>query len=397
MPLSLYGFMGWAILGLALTGCSQSSAAVDRVNVQPTATPTATESVIEIEPTATPVPFTATPTQTATPLPTATATPTLTPSPSPTPTPALRQLTTGDCCVQPFFSPDSTQVLFIDKPTPNAPSGIYGVDINSPPGEPVLINDVIGFRSPDRNIVATIEGDVAHFTNEATGQTWRVNTGGNRPRFSPDGEQILWSASDREGPYDRRQTDIWLANLDGSNPQRLVSVTGGGFAGWLPDGRHFLLISRDNPDEEAQTLSKYNIGTGQRTNLVTEKRLRGVEISPGGGWLAYFLTFTGEPDRSGVWVISSNGAAQYKLDVPGFGAYRWRDDNTLLYIPMRASARKSMQLWAVDVPANQSRPLTDPAQLTFSISNGDWGVSPDGQHIVFVNSTDQNIWLITLP
>jgi Tol biopolymer transport system component len=56
-----------------------------------------------------------------------------------------------------------------------------------------------------------------------------------------------------------------------------------------------------------------------------------------------------------------------------------------------------MQLWAVDVSANQSQPLTDPTSLSFSISNGDWELSPDGQHIIFVNSADQNIWLITLP
>jgi hypothetical protein len=41
---------------------------------------------------------------------------------------------------------------------------------------------------------------------------------------------------------------------------------------------------------------------------------------------------------------------------------------------MRNSAEKSMQLWAVDVSANQSRPLTNPDLTQFSICNGDWDV-----------------------
>ena len=64
---------------------------------------------------------------------------------------------------------------------------------------------------------------------------------------------------------------------------------------------------------------------------------------------------------------------------------------------MLSPGQESMQLWAIEVATNQSRPLTDPASLSFSISNGDWEVSPDGRQVIFVNSADQNIWLITLP
>jgi len=41
---------------------------------------------------------------------------------------------------------------------------------------------------------------------------------------------------------------------------------------------------------------------------------------------------------------------------------------------MRNSTEESMQLWAVDVRANQSGPLTNPDLTLFSISNGDWDV-----------------------
>lgn len=392
-----------ALLGLIIlmiTGCSDAVSATQRASNTSSVTPidNTIEPDRQLDSTATPTPVTPTPTptatQTATPEPSPTATLTLTPSPSPTPLPSLRQLTEGGCCVQPFFSPNGRRALFIDKPAPDAPVGIYGVDLNDPQPTPELVEETVGFRSADRTIVATVEGQLIRFTNETTGQSWTVNTGGNWPRFAPDNSQILWEARDQEGPYDRRRSDIWLADLDGSNPRLLTSVVGGGFTGWLPDSRQILLIDRDNLDEEDRTLLLYDLANDRRTDLAREKRLRGIEVSPGGRWIAYFLTFADDPEKDGIWVVSTDGTRRIKLDIP-FGAYRWRSDRTLFYIPLRESPQESMQLWEVDVESSQSRPITNPDTLQFSISNGDWEVSPDGQYIIFVNSLDQNIWLIT--
>ncbi len=365
----------------------------------PSATATKTVPTSTTTPTTTPIPPTSTltPSPTSTSSPTSSPTPTPSPSPTPTPLPILSQLTQGGCCVQPFFSPNGEQILFIDKPNPQAPTGIYGIEIKQPLSTPVLLNEIIGFRNPNRTIVVTLEGDFANFFNETSGESWRVNTGGNRVHFSPDGSQILWSATDREGPYDRRQSDIRLADLDGSNQRLLLSTYGGGFGAWLPTGQHILILNRDNLDQEERTLFLYDLKTEQRTDLVREKRLRGLRISPGGSWITYFLTFDDDPQKNGVWAVSSDGNIQQKLNLPGFGDYHWRNDNILLYIPIRTSAAESMQLWALDVSTNQSWPLTDPETLSFSISNGDWQISPTGQQIVFVNSADQNLWLITLP
>lgn len=349
--------------------------------------------------TATPIAIAAQPTVTDTPLPLPTASPTATDPATPTPLPAapeLRQLVQGGCCVQPFFSPDSQQVLFIDKPDPEAPVGIYGIDLTNPQATPTLIDDVIGFRSPDRTIVATMDGAFARFVNETTGESWSVDTGGNWPRYSPDAQQILWEARDQEGPFDTRQTDIWLADLRGNDPRIVTTVTGGGFVGWLPDNQRIVLTSRDVPGQEIQTLSVLDVTNSQQTLVAREKRIRGIEISPDGSWIAFFVTFSDTPGNSGIWVATPDGTRLQQLNVPDFGTYQWRDDTTLIYIPMRQSIEESMQLWSVDVLTNESRPLTDPEVQTFSISNGDWEVSPDGQRVVFVNSADQNLWLISL-
>ncbi|RME46358.1 MAG: hypothetical protein D6791_08505, partial [Chloroflexi bacterium] len=63
--------------------------------------------------------------------------------------PSLRRLTTGGCCTQPFWSPDSRQVLFIDRPAPDAPVGIWGVDVTQPQSAPELVTERIGFYTGD--------------------------------------------------------------------------------------------------------------------------------------------------------------------------------------------------------------------------------------------------------
>jgi Tol biopolymer transport system component len=322
------------------------------------------------------------------------ATPTL---PQPVEAPELRQLTRNGCCVQPAFSPDNRQVLFIDQPEAGAPSGIYGVTLADPRPTPTLVDEVIGFRSDDRTIVAVPRGDLTYFTNETTGQSWTIDTNGNWPRISPDNQRVLWVATDTEGPYDQRQSDIWLADLDGANPRLLFSTYGGGFTGWFPDSQRLLFTGRNYPGDEQQILFMYDLETNRRTDLFSHKRLRGGELSPGGSWVSVFITFADDPQDNGLWLIRTDGSEQRRLELPHFGAYRWRDDETLLFIPMRAPAETSMQFWTIDAATGQWQPLTDPAALPFSLSNGDWDVSPDGRSVVFVNSADQNLWLISLP
>ena len=64
-------------------------------------------------------------------------------------------------------------------------------------------------------------------------------------------------------------------------------------------------------------------------------------------------------------------------------------------IPFRPEA-VSHEFWEMDINTGETRRLTDPDVIPFKIANGDWAVSPDGRHVVFVESRDRNIWLLTL-
>ncbi len=340
------------------------------------------------------------PTQTSPPPPAATSTP-LPPSPTPvieaTPTaaPSLVQLTNGGCCVQPFWSSDGGRVLYIDRPDPGAPAGIYSVDLQG--GPPQLFTQRLGLYSADMHYLAFPQNGAAVIERLADGQRWRVANGGRAVSFSPDGSQIAWTAGQSGPPFDTAQRRIWISNLDGSDARAVADVIAGGLNGWFPDGR-LLLSGRRDPSEAQSALWALTPGEtaleSRWQELARAERMRSVSLSPGGSWLVYLVSFAGDPAADGIWLVDTLGGAPRRLAL--FGGYQWQDDGHLLVIPLEPGA-PSQQLWQVDASSGQALPLTGPAVTPFKIANGDWSLSPEGRRIAFVSALDNNIWLLTLP
>jgi Tol biopolymer transport system component len=334
-----------------------------------------------------------TPTVAAFPTERPTGTPEPTPTITPTPTPELRQLTTGGCCVMPSWSPDSKQVLFIDKPASQAEAGVYAVDIDRTQ-EPQLAGRV-GIYSPDRSLVA-YPVDVRTVVEKlSTGDRWVIPNNGQAVEFSPDNRRVAWEAEAISGPYDQRQNDIFMANYDGTDAVKVARVYGGGLVGWLPRGLGMMFLGRASLSTHDRTLTMLDLRTNEAIDLVTAERISGVGISPGGSWAAYYISFNPDDERNGIWVQRTDGSGARKLDM--WGAYQWRDDSHLLVIPARNSSDQAFEIWEVDAATGEKRKLTDAAMTLLDILNGDWRVSPDGRHVVFVNSADRNLWLLQLP
>jgi len=81
------------------------------------------------------------------------------------------------------------------------------------------------------------------FVMDAEGTSVRQLTSGGfhtQPRWSPKGDAIAYTA--RQGVH-----DIWLINVDGSNPRRLTGGVGDSQgATWAPSGRHLAFQSNRN-------------------------------------------------------------------------------------------------------------------------------------------------------
>ena len=318
------------------------------------------------------------------------------PSPSPTAAPLLRQLTTGGCCTQPFWSPDSQRVLFLDRPSTEAASGFWSIGLEG--GAPELFTDRLGIYSRDMQLLAYPEQGQTVVERLADGQRWIIPSGGRAISFSPDSRFVAWTEGPPGPPFDTPQRQVWISQFDGSEARAVFAVYGGGFAGWMPDGK-ILINGRLEQSEEAQTIWAFSLDSGEIFELAKGSRLRGLALSPDGGWLAYQVTFemdaAGETSaENGLWLVNTQTGERSRLDL--FGAYRWRDDHRLLIIPLDLSST-AHRIYQVDASSKEVQPITDPGVTPFKVANGDWTVSPDGKHIAFISTGDQNIWLLTLP
>ena len=139
----------------------------------------------------------------------------------------------------------------------------------------------------------------------------------------------------------------------------------------------------------------FSLQDGATVELARENRLRSGSISPGGSWVVYLTTFTGDADRDGLWAVRSDGSEPRKL--PFFGPHHWLDDERLIYIPTRSSPDEGLALWKMNLETGQTVPLTDPETIPLRIEGGNWTPSSDGKKVAFVSAVDQNIWLINLP
>ena len=68
----------------------------------------------------------------------------------------------------------------------------------------------------------------------------------------------------------------------------------------------------------------------------------------------------------------------------------------MLVIPLDLDAT-SPALLQVDLAANEWQTLIDPKLGSISIANNDWQVSPDGEKLVFLDSSSRALWLLELP
>lgn len=376
-------------LGLLLAGCQG--------NAQPPLSSTAAPTP-DANPVQRPNPTLAAPTTTASPLTATPDPPTATPNPptaTPTPAPVLRRLTEPGCCSQPFWSPDSQQVWYIDRPD-ERPAGIWGVSVTGDQA-PVQVLARPAFFSPDGVFIYYLENRQTVIERRSDGQRWTPPTQGRPVLFSPDGQSILWQVSlATQGLFDRQPTEVWIGGLDGSNARPVLTVYGGGVSDWFPDGRRLLVTGKRDRNESDRAVFIYDLESGAVTELMRAQRPRNAALSPDGSWVVVMNTFSDDPAQDGIWLIRANGGARRKLPPELFGAFTWRDGTHLLVIPM-ALEGSSHAVWEVEASTGASRRLTDPAVTPISIADGDWRLSPNGKWLAFVAAEDWAIWVISLP
>ncbi len=284
--------------------------------------------------------------------------------------------------------------MFVDKPGETASAGIWGVKLNGEP--PQLITSQVGIFSPDFKYVAYPKATETIIAEVNGSKQWVVREAGGRSiSFSPDSKLISWQVSSSLVNFDLRTVDVWVANVDGTQAKKIVSLFGGNVSWWLPDSTKMLATVR----KEANTdpiLNILNIADGKLTPIAQAPSFRSTMLSPDGTWIIYQIAFSGDANKDGIWGVRSDGKNLRRLEV--FGSYRWRSEGKILFVPLESiTGKQSHRFIEVDAATGNVRALTDPNITSFRIANGDWNLSPDGKRVVFLNAEDRNLWMLELP
>jgi murein DD-endopeptidase MepM/ murein hydrolase activator NlpD len=294
-----------------------------------------------------------------------------------------------------WWNPSDLNAVYLIDAIPGQPTGVFRQPLDGStreyvqPAPPDLL-------SPDGTITVRRTPDAyMRITRETDGMAWQVTTEGVYPAVSPDDKRLLWELvyGDIVPGSSTPPVAMIVSNIDGSLVRRVYTQSGG-YSMWL-DAHRLLIVKRPPFTAETQ-LYILDIDDPQMSPelLGIYPFLHGLEVAPGGGMIAYFLPFQENPDDSGVYVQSTEpGSTARKL--PFFGAYQWRDDHTLFALSYDVST-DAHALGVVDVQTGDMRWLTDPADVPIRIANGDWSVSPDGTRLVYVDSVDFGLYLLTV-
>lgn len=306
----------------------------------------------------------------------------------------LRPLTIGGCCAHPWWDAlDANRFYFIDG-IDDQPANVfqYTLDGSQPlisieEAPPMLL-------SPDGSYQVTRVNGQITIRRLADMTEWVVDTQGALPAVSPGNSQLLWEIW--KGSYlpgETAQTvETWVSNLDGSQARRIL-VQPGGWSVWLDDAR--VLIVTPVVDRTDTTLTIYDTRDESSYVLGTWNWLRNLSVAPGGGRLMFFMVWQSDPNADGVYTIETQaGAIPQKM--PWFGGWRWRDSDSVYYIPYDATSSQHILAY-YHIPSGINRYLTDMVATPLSVANADWSVAPDGNAILFRNALDMNLWLLKIP
>lgn len=305
-----------------------------------------------------------------------------------------RRLTDGGCCAGAWWSDDSWQVRFVDKPEDALTAGIYGAPVWPPESAVALLSSEVLESALANPLVVRPGRGYAMIEDTASGDKWPLPTDGKPLRISPDGARAVWWDAPRERYVHDTLVRIYGSDIYGFDDRELGALYGAEVIGFLRDSRFALVAGRPARQDATRLLASLDLEEGSMKELDSGAWLGEVLLAPEGGWAAYLISLDREqPEENGVWVVPTSGGEPWRQD--WVGSYRWRDAHRLLYIPMELEGRTNT-LWQLDVETRETAPLLGQDVPYFRVANNDWSVSPDGESIVFRSELDRNLWVIDL-
>ena len=248
----------------------------------------------------------------------------------------------------------------------------------------------------------------------------------SNPKLSPDGQQILYSRSWINMVDDKRETDLWIMNKDGSTNRFFLNGSNGK---WSPNGDKIAFTKKGEPNG-TQIFIKYLGVEGEPTQITKlEKTPSSMEWSPDGKYIAFLMHVSSEPalkpigvpsrpkeakwtkgpqvidqvdyrqDRVGflergfnqLFIVSAEGGTARQITFGEYdnvsGGIEWsKDSKSIIFSsyqkPEAEYARGQSNLYSVNINTLKLTELTSREGTESSPR-----ISPDGTKIAFVGST----------
>lgn len=303
---------------------------------------------------------------------------------------SLRQIG-GDCCVNAWWHPTDPDGLRVINGVPNQRANVEAWSAETGMVTGIVESAPPANKSPDSTLSIYEAPNYVTIQRATDGAEWVVYTGAS-PAVSTDNSKLVWVTRSGARVPGRAAVpaSVWVADINGENARIILSDAGFNVR-WLDADR--LLITQRFAGR-ITALNVYDTRDGSVTSLGNYRNLRGLSVSPGGGRLMFMLTWQDDPTLDGVYVLDTvAGATPQRL--PWFGGWRWRDRDSVYYLPLDANSRFH-SLAYYHIPSGENRVLTTPDTLPFTIKNGDWDVSADGRRIVFQEAADNGLWLLEM-
>lgn len=211
--------------------------------------------------------------------------------------------------------------------------------------------------------------------------------------FSPDGRLLAISATSSSS----RQSQVFVANADGSNPRLVVSASPSYFHGWSPDGQSLAVVGR----RDGKQYDLYRVpaaGGDEQALTATPAHEDGPDYSRDGRWI-YFNS-----DRAGggdIWRMPAAGEGpgeRLAQRVTSDAREDWfphpsPDGRWLVFLsfPPGTAGHNSrdlrVQLRAIPLPGDSTAPAEPQVLVEFTGGQGTINVnswSPDSRRFAYV-------------
>jgi eukaryotic-like serine/threonine-protein kinase len=327
-------------------------------------------------------------------------------SPSVSPSLQLDRLTADPGLNEtPAISPDGSLIAYASDRAGNGDLDIWVQHRGG--GEPVRIthenyDEFDPAFSPDSSQLAYATPRGIYLVPALGGEARRVTDQGLRPRFSPDGRQILYRDFVNAGV-----SRVFVVEIGSDQPRELGAKLGGliDWPVWSPDGNHVLVEkSAPNGPWGAKAWFLINAGTGDAAEL---------GVSPGipQQWLptgdVLYLARTAMNGALGFGDRTDIAVVRISTDKPGlvgdphaltagtgfFNGVSAANDGTIAVF----SGSQTSELWALAMDTNTGRASAPPTPLTRDIALDYFpSISSDGSRLAFQSnaSGSDKIWVM---